>query len=129
MKLFLFSLLTLSAISAHAAPEKHSAPAGSVYGTYEGNNPRYGKNSLTVGPDSFKNRVRYWFISSDGSSSVYYIALKIGTGKYREINVNADGEAAQLIFHGNSATLQSRHAGQVVNSVVFVKVNKATANE
>lgn len=53
--------------------------------------------------------------------STYLVAEKIGPGKYREINVNADGEASQLIINGDSATLQSRYVGKVVDSIVFMK--------
>ncbi|MFJ3459387.1 hypothetical protein ACIPMZ_20905 [Scandinavium goeteborgense] len=110
-KLLLFFLLVFTSL-AHAAPP---------FGAYQGDNPRYGKNTLVISPDTFKNRIRYYFVSPNGDASVYLVAEKIGPGKYREINVNADGEASQLIINGDSATLQSRYVGKVVDSIIFMK--------
>lgn len=112
----LFSLLVVS-ISVCANPQ-------SVYGVYQGESPRYGKRSLEIGPDKFKNRVRYWFVSPDGSPSVYEVAEKIKPGTYQQLTVNNEGGAARLIFKGDTATLQGRYVGKVVDSTEFRKIIK-----
>ena len=112
----LFSLLVVS-ISVCANTQ-------SVYGVYQGESPRYGKRSLEIGPDKFKNRVRYWFVSPDGSPSVYEVAEKIKPGTYQQLTVNNEGGAARLIFKDDTATLQGRYVGKVVDSTEFRKMNK-----
>ncbi|HFW4592853.1 TPA: hypothetical protein ACIBRT_003776 [Salmonella enterica subsp. enterica serovar Aberdeen] len=99
----------------------HSTPSSHVYGTYQGKNPLYADRSLVIAPDSFKNRIRYWFVGPDGQPSVYFIMKKIGPNKYRELTVNADGEANQIILEGDTVTLQSRHVSKVVDSYIFVR--------
>lgn len=109
--------LLLASVASHAAPK-------SVYGVYQGESPRYGKRSLEIGPDKFKNRVRYWFVSPDGSPSVYEVAEKIKPGTYQQLTVNNEGGAARLIFKDDTATLQGRYVGKVVDSTEFRKINK-----
>lgn len=115
-KVGLFSLLVVS-INVYAKPQ-------SVYGLYQGESPRYGKSSLEIGPDKFKNRVRYWFVNSDGTPSVYEVAQKIKPGTYQQLTVNNEGGAAHLIFKGDTVTLQGRYVGKVVDSIKFRKIRK-----
>ncbi|KJP43608.1 hypothetical protein SR70_04905 [Klebsiella aerogenes] len=110
--LVLLVLLSTSAI----------AHAKGVEGTYKAEHTKYSFETLVVGPDKFKNRLRYWGVLPDGSNSVYWVVEKVGPGLYRETNVNADNEAIQLLFKNDTVTLQHRHVGKVVDFDLYRKV-------
>lgn len=76
---------------------------------------------MEIGPDTFKNRVRYWAILPDGSASVYEVAEKIRPGTYQQVTVNNEGGATRLIFKDKTLTIQHRYVGKVVNSDVYEK--------
>lgn len=92
------------------------AHAKGVEGTYKAEHTKYSFETLVVGPDKFKNRIRYWFVDDDGSRGIYEVAEKVKSTKYKVLN-NDDN---YLLFKGDLVELH--HVGSTGWIDVFKKV-------
>lgn len=74
--ILLISLLTLSV----------AAFAQNIEGTYTALQTKYSFKTLVIGPDTFKNRFRFWFVDDSGTASVYEVAQKVTANRYKIIS-------------------------------------------
>lgn len=110
MKRFL-SLLCLFICSA-------TAYANGYEGTYKAVETKYSFKTLVVGPDTFQNRIRYWFVDDKGSRSIYDVAEKVKPGRYKIIS----NDRNYLLFKGD--VVEVHHVGSTGWVDVFQKVKE-----
>ncbi|WP_313114210.1 hypothetical protein [Pseudescherichia sp.] len=80
----------------------------------------YTPRILVTGPDTFANRLRYWFIMPDGKPSIYYVVEKQGPGRW--VGLMHPREEPSLVIKGDKAMLEHNHTGKVVSVDKFLKV-------
>ncbi|MGY5958661.1 Nickel/cobalt transporter regulator [Kosakonia sp. BK9b] len=83
------------------------------------NKPR----TLMTGPDTFKNRLRYWFVMEDGNPSVYEVLQKNRSGEW--VDVMHPTQNPVLVIKGNTLTLERRDGNKVMSAERFEKVVKS----
>lgn len=109
MKKLIFILMAFAAGTAHADTYQQITTS---------NKPR----TLITGPDTFKNRLRYWFLIDDGSPSLYEVVEKNRKGEW--VNVVHPDQNPVLIMKGNTLRIEHRDGDKLISVEQFEKTMK-----
>ncbi|MEO3740462.1 hypothetical protein GA0061071_102305 [Kosakonia oryzendophytica] len=106
MKILIFILITFAAGAAYADTYQQITTS---------NKPR----TLVTGPDTFKNRLRYWFLMDDGNPSVYEVVEKNRKGEW--VNVVHPDQNPVLIIKGNTLRIEHRDGNKLISMEQFAR--------